>query len=813
MSPIAPARRTVVYDLLGAQSADHRDRGVARYVKELALAIEALDPTAITTYAVDPELTLPGGIEPLLSSGKVRRRDEVDWSAVDVFHVASAIELSVPIDRVLPRAARRGPAIVTTLYDLIPERLADAYLADPGQRRRYRARTEVIRQADHVLAISAAAAADAAEYLAIPDGRLTVIGAGTNPIFRPPVSRTDAAAAAQVRVPGLAPDFVLYTGGTDHRKNVEGLLAAWARVAPSARARCQLVIVCAVPPLQKNHWEHRASQYGFRDSLLVTGFVEEDDLVLLYQSTRLFVHASLYEGSWLPLAEAMACGAPAIAANVGALPEAVPPEALFDPTDPDAIATAITGALTGCVAASAASAPSWDPVAQRTIEVYQSVQSRYAAPSQLLARESTATAVDSRAKTRGSARMRVALVTPLPPVATGVAEYSQRLAGELAALAELDVFVDAAPHARDAVLEAIAGSAHPARPLASLGRIEALTGPYDRVVYAIGNSEHHTGALAALARRPGIVLAHEVRLTNLYRFAQWQHPDAVPEGFHRALHRLYPDRLPPALGELGLIDEDEVERWGILFARDVISMSERFVTTSGFAADLARLDADAADQYKVIDGDFAIGPAWAERAPNQSNASRAPLIASFGLIHPLKQPDLIVDAFAIVAAQNKAVRLALVGPGAPDQLDALRAQAARLGLAARVTITGAVDPAAYRQWLQDTTVAAQLRSATNGESSAATGDCLAAGCATVVTHLGSARSIPVTAAVPVSPDIAAGDLAELLGRLIQDQPRRVALQSGAAAYADHHTFRDAAVQLYELASSLPLTGASARASS
>ena len=330
---------TVLYDLLGAQSADHRDRGVARFVKELALAIEALDPAAVHTYSVDPELTLPGGIEPLLASGKVCPRDEVDWSEIDVFHIASPIELSVGVDRALPIDARGRPTIITTLYDLIPERFAATYLADPGQRRRYRARTELVRQADHVLAISMAAAADAREYLAVPQDRLTVIGAGTNPAFRAPASRVNAATAARARVSGLAAEFVLYTGGTDGRKNVEGLLNAWARVAPAIRARYQLVIVCSVGPLQQNHWEQLGDQHGFGDSLLVTGFVPEDDLILLYQSTRLFVHPSLYEGSWLPAAEAMACGAPTIAANAGALPEAVPPGALFDPTDPNDIAS------------------------------------------------------------------------------------------------------------------------------------------------------------------------------------------------------------------------------------------------------------------------------------------------------------------------------------------------------------------------------------------------------------------------------------------------------------------------------------------
>jgi glycosyltransferase involved in cell wall biosynthesis len=383
----------------------------------------------------------------------------------------------------------------------------------------------------------------------------------------------------------------------------------------------------------------------------------------------------------------------------------------------------------------------------------------------------------------------------------------------LAALADLDVYVDAAPHARAAMLEAVATGEHSARPLAALHRVEALQGPYDRVIYALGNSEHHTGALAGLRRRRGIVLAHDIRLTNLYRFAQWQHPDAVPDGFHRALHRLYPERLPAALGDHGSIDEDAAERWGVVLAREAITLSDRFVATSSFAADMARLDAFVSDRHKIVSGGFAFGPAWpeTERLRPGADAQRRFVVASFGLIHPVKQPDLIVDAFAWLAARRPDIQLVFVGPAAPDQLDALRAQAARLGIGERVTITGAVDRATYRGWLRATTLAVQLRAATNGESSAATGDCIAAGRATVVTHIGSARDIPSNVAVPVTPYITSPDLAEVLRSLLDDPPQVAALESAAVAYADQHTFTSAAADLYELASSLPGDAISARA--
>ena len=84
-----------------------------------------------------------------------------------LLHVVSPFELDVPISRLWPAAAAtRGLRLVVTLYDLIPEIFPERYLADPGLRRRYRARLELVRAADTILAISETTARDAVEPLA-----------------------------------------------------------------------------------------------------------------------------------------------------------------------------------------------------------------------------------------------------------------------------------------------------------------------------------------------------------------------------------------------------------------------------------------------------------------------------------------------------------------------------------------------------------------------------------------------------------------------------------------------------------------------
>ena len=58
-----------------------------------------------------------------------------------------------------------------------------------------------------------------------------------------------------------------------------------------------------------------------RNRILLTDYLQDEDLHSLYASCRAFIYPSIYEGFGLPPLEAMACGAPVIATRTGAIPE------------------------------------------------------------------------------------------------------------------------------------------------------------------------------------------------------------------------------------------------------------------------------------------------------------------------------------------------------------------------------------------------------------------------------------------------------------------------------------------------------------
>jgi glycosyltransferase involved in cell wall biosynthesis len=135
----------------------------------------------------------------------------------------------------------------------------------------------------------------------------------------PGVKRIDEAEAAVLvkEALGVAQPYLLYVGALTRFKNIDGLLRMFSGVR-AARPDLSLVLV------GREDWPRyaRAEALG-GEGVVRVAWADDETLGALYSACLAFVTLSWYEGFGLPIAEAMACGAPVVVNNGGALAEVV----------------------------------------------------------------------------------------------------------------------------------------------------------------------------------------------------------------------------------------------------------------------------------------------------------------------------------------------------------------------------------------------------------------------------------------------------------------------------------------------------------
>ena len=210
----------------------------------------------------------------------------------------------------------------------------------------------VVKAARRIIAVSRFTASELVSLLEVPAAKIAVIPNGVSAPFEP------GGGAAKG-------DYVLAVATLEPRKNVGRLLEAFRRAGLDG---CELRVVGA-----RGWGDVRVD--GERVRWL--GRVPDEELARLYRGARCVAYVSVYEGFGLPVLEAMACGAPVVAADVPAIREVAGDAAvLVDPLDPRAIAAGLAETLErrdGLVAAGRERAAhfSWGRAAEETLRVYQ----------------------------------------------------------------------------------------------------------------------------------------------------------------------------------------------------------------------------------------------------------------------------------------------------------------------------------------------------------------------------------------------------------------------------------------------------------
>jgi glycosyltransferase involved in cell wall biosynthesis len=773
-------QRQIAIDLQPIQGYSSRHRGIGRYVLELVTAIVDDHPEHVHSLLVNAHRPVPPELERFLGTGLVRAHSqsapEVDGAAPDIYFVTSPFEFDLNLDEIWPKWARE-PSVdtVVTLYDLIPTLFPDEYLSDPIWPGKHWARLEFVKQAGLLLCISQATADDALEHLGLDPRRVTNIGTGVSDHFFQADDDSVAMAKASDLMDGLRPKYLMYTGGIDYRKNISGLLEAYALLPPTMRADHQLVIVCRVLPTEREALMAQARALGIAKDILITGFVPDTTLSSLYQAAHLFVFPSIYEGFGLPVAEAILSGTLAIASDSSSMKELVlDPELRFDPLDSADIARCIADTLS-----------------------ISDAEERRRSQFKLISEEFhwkgvASRAVESMTRTKSlpslrpvSRRPRIALVTPLPPARSGIADYSWRLAHALAAYVEVDLVHEgskAGPIPESPYIGLVS-------PYGLLTRDSILA--YDEVVYVMGNSSHHAVAYELMSQRKGSVMIHEARFTGFFEWYTREHGEAHDSAWFQGLLREEYQGVEPSLGRHDWLSNSDAAREGLYLTGPLVDMAHRVLTTSAFTAELTRLQRPGR-RDDIVD----IGFGYPRLEPSDRHEGLR-WISTFGYQNEIKAADIIIEAFATVADEQPHLKLAVVGEVAREFAPVIEGLIEDHGLAGRVVMTSRVESDEYEAWLRRTDIAIQIRRITNGEVSAAVGDCLSYGIPTIVTAVGPAAELPDSVVRKTPSGFNTSDIASSIRDLMSDPSARSELGANARGYVSRHSFDATAVRFLD----------------
>jgi glycosyltransferase involved in cell wall biosynthesis len=302
--------------------------GVGAFCQGALSALATRPGVEVHAYAVSwrrrhgIESRLPASV-PATSRAMPARPLHALWRRVDLPRLewfVGPMDVVHGTNFVVPPTARA--AAVVSVHDLTPlhhpELCNAATLAYPSLIRR------ALRRGAWVHADSAFVAAEVCEAFDAPAERVRVVAPGVPELPRPTAGDV---AAARRWLPVGAGRYVLAVGTAEPRKDLPGLVRAFAAVA---RRDDDVALVLAGPP----GWGEDAlaaavAASSARGRIVRTGWVEPGELSALVEGATLLAYPSLYEGFGFPPLQAMRAGVPVVATGAGSLPEVLGDGALL----------------------------------------------------------------------------------------------------------------------------------------------------------------------------------------------------------------------------------------------------------------------------------------------------------------------------------------------------------------------------------------------------------------------------------------------------------------------------------------------------
>ena len=311
--------------------------------------------------------------------------------------------------------------------------------------------------------------------------------------------------------------------------------------------------------------------------------------------------------------------------------------------------------------------------------------------------------------------MKLAYWSPLSPMGTGVADYSEELLPYLAEGAEIHLFVDGYTPSEPAIAEQFPW--HQAREFEEVHQRER----FDLNLYQLGNSSYHRYALNAALRIPGVVVLHDLVLQHLFLGLSVERANV--ELYVAEMKRAYGDRgaalgrqIAQALGSDLLVSkfplcERVVERsYGVLvLTRFMQNWLRRRFGSMPVGKFIGMAPHHCAPPPPLPTTDVA------EARKMLGLPQDGFLVSSFGLVTRAKRMEAALEGFRLFARNRPEARFLIVGEvqeGFP-----IEAHTGSRELKDKIVVTGRQSMGRFYLYMLASDVVVNLRFPSTGERS------------------------------------------------------------------------------------------------
>jgi len=236
-----------------------------------------------------------------------------------------------------------------------------------------------IQRADKIITGSAFIKKEILQHFDIDEDRVIVIPYGLDMRIRDTAGIEDTKGVMEkYRISGK---YILAVGNIHPRKNLVRLIEAFKILKSTAGIPHQMVLI------GKSFWQQasvlakQVHAVDLSNEVVLTGYVPNNELRLLYRRASLFIYPSLYEGFGFPILEAMVHGVPVVASDNTSAPEVGGDAAMyFNPFDVEDMAETMRRVLDDeglrkwmiQAGIQRAGRFDWKRTAEETLKVYQS---------------------------------------------------------------------------------------------------------------------------------------------------------------------------------------------------------------------------------------------------------------------------------------------------------------------------------------------------------------------------------------------------------------------------------------------------------